>query len=139
MQDDKLDKLGPILNEIGQELAEIAGVRDGMYLYVEAGDGWTAPSVFKEDGSVIRYLDSDGTELPDLLDDAWNAEPEGKRWSVMEYVIENGRFAVSFKYPEEVNVDTMEHDHRQDALRRRYGNKPVVYPPMPEGGFELKN
>jgi hypothetical protein len=139
MAQDKLDTLGPLMNEIGQELANIAdGDPEGVFLYVEAGEGWVAQSVFKDEGMLVRYLDSNQTDLVDLLFEAWRAQPEGKRWSVMEYAIEDGHYSVSFKYPEEIDVDTMDPKHREDALRARYGDKPVVYPPMPEGAFELK-
>ena len=139
MAQDKLDTLGPIMNEIGQELANIAdGDPEGVFLYVEAGEGWVAQSVFKDEGMLVRYLDSNQTDLVDLLFEAWRAQPEGKRWSVMGYAIEDGHYSVSFKYPEEIDVDTMDPKHREDALRARYGDQPVGYPPMPEGAFELK-
>src|SRR3546814_2141857 len=41
MADDKLDNLGPLMNEIGQELAEIVGGDpNGVFLYAEIGEGW---------------------------------------------------------------------------------------------------
>ncbi len=127
------------MNEIGQELTNIVDGRpEGVFLYVEIGQGWVSSSVFKDEGEAVHYLDVDDSDLSDLLFEAWHAEPEGKRWSVMEYAIKDGQFSVSLKYPEEIDVDTMDPKHREDALRARYGDKPVVYPPMPEGGFELK-
>ncbi len=140
MGQDKFETLGPLMNQIGQELADIVGGDpEGVFLYVEIGEGWVSPSVFKEDREVVRYLDSEQTGLDDLLFEAWHAEPEGKRWSVMEYDIKDGKFDAVFKYPEEVDVETVQDDLRRDeALRKRYGDKPVVYPPPPEGAFELK-
>jgi len=139
MAQDRFDILGPLLNKVGYALANIANADpEGVFLYVEIGPGWVSPSVFKEEGKVVRFLDFDQSDLYDLLIEAWHAEPEGKRWSVMEYAIKDGHFSVSFKYPEEIDVDTMDPKHREDALRARYGDKPVIYPPMPEGAFELK-
>lgn len=138
MAKDKLDLLGPILGEVGGVLARIAdGDPEDVFLYVEVGEGWISPNIFKDEGKLVRWLDADDKELIDLLFEAWYLEPEDKRWSVMEYDVKDGKFAVSFKYPEEINVELRDHDHREDALIARYGDKPRVYPP-PEGMFELK-
>jgi len=136
---DDLEALGPLMNEIGQVLAQIAdGEPEGVFLYVEIGRGWISSNVFKDEGDAVRNLDSN-SDLDHLLWDAWYAAPKGKRWSVMEYDIKGGKFEVAFKYPEEIDVETFDPDHREAALRTRYGDKPVVYPPPPEGAFELKH
>ena len=139
MSNDPLDLLGPLMSEIGQVLAEIAGGNpEGVFLYAEVGKGWVGPSIFKDEGDVVRYLNSD-SDLTDLLFDAWYTAPEDKRWSVMEYDIKDGKFSVAFKYPEEVDVEKSFDGARRDAvLHARYGDKPVVYPPPPEGMYELK-
>jgi len=137
---DKLDILGPLFNEIGVELVDIVGGDlNGIFLYVEIGEGWISPNVFKDDGHQIRYLD-DSETLSDLIWEAWYAESEDgiKRWSIMEYEIKDGKFDVSFKYPDEVHVETISLERRQSALSARFGDKPVVYPPMPKTAFELK-
>jgi hypothetical protein len=138
MAEDKLDMLGPLLSDVGGVLATIAdGDPEGVFLYVEVGDGWISPNIFKDEGELVRWLEPANRELIDLLYEAWHLEPKGKRWSVMEYDVKDGKFAVSFKYPEEVDVESMDHDRREDALVARYGDKPRVYPP-PEGMVELK-
>jgi hypothetical protein len=138
---DKLDILSHLFNQIGVELVDIVGGDpDGIFLYVEIGEGWISPNVFKDEGNQIRYLDDNET-LSDLLWEAWYAESdEGgvKRWSIMEYEIKQGKVDISFRFPDEVNVETISMDRRQTALRARFGDKPVVYPPIPEGAFELK-
>ena len=125
---DKLDILGPLLNHIGVELVDIVGGDpNGIFLYVEIGEGWISPNVFKNEGYQIRYVDDNET-LSDLLWDAWYAESEEggiKRWSIMEYEIKDGKFDVSFKYPDEVNVETISIERRQAALRARFVDKPV--------------
>lgn len=139
MVGDDLDKLGPLMNEIGQVLTELAGGdARGIFLHVEIGRGWVGPSVFKDEGNTVRYLDSD-TDLDDLLFDAWYTMPEDKRWSVMGYDLKDGEFSVAFRYPEEVDVERSFDDNiREAALRARYGDKPVLYPPMPESASEFK-
>ncbi len=138
---DKLDALGSLMNEIGSELTDlVGGDPNGVFLYVEIGDGWVSPSVFKDEGDVIRYYNPRSTSLSDMLWEAWYLEPDepNMRWSVLEYAIVGKKFHVSMKYPEEVNVDEIDSERRQSALRARFGDKPVVYPPPPAGAFELK-
>lgn len=141
MAKDKLDILGPLFNDVGVELVDIVGGdTNGIFLYVEIGEGWISPNIFKDEGHQIRYLDNNEA-LADLLWEAWHAESEEggiKRWSIMEYEIKDGNFDVSFKYPDEVNVETISMERRQSALRARFGDKPVIYPPMPSTAFELK-
>lgn len=138
---DKLDILGSLFNEIGIELVRITGGDpDDIFLYVEIGEGWISPNVFKDRGDKVDNLDGNET-LSDLLWEAWYAESEEggiKRWSIMEYDIKDGKFDTRFKYPDEVDVETFDIDRREAALRARYGDKPVVYPPMPGTAFELK-
>jgi hypothetical protein len=141
MKQDKLDLLGPLMNDLGQELADIVGGDpDGVFLYVEVGEGWVEPSVFKDEGDVIRYYSPRGTDLSNILRKAWYLEPDqpNMRWSVLEYDVKDGQFAVTLKYPEEVNVEVMDEERREAALRARYGDKPVFYPPLSEAAFELK-
>jgi len=139
---DKFDILGPILTDIGLELAEIVGGDpNGVFLYVEIGDRWDSPSIYKDEGDVVRWYDP-SHRLSGLLWDAWHAESPSKdksmRWSVMEYVVKDGQFEVTYKYPDEVDVENMDEDRREAALKARYGDKPVIYPPIPEGASELK-
>jgi len=137
MEKDRLDLLGSLLSGVGSVLANIAdGDPEGVFLYVEIGDGWISSNIFKDEGELVRWLEPSDSELIDLLYEGWHLEPKGKRWSVMEYDVKDGKFAVSFKYPEEVDVESMDHDRREDALVARYGDKPVIYPPL-EGAFEL--
>jgi hypothetical protein len=128
------------MNEIGHTLADIVGGNpDGIFLYVEIGEGWVRPSIYRDEGDVIRWYDPKGITLSELLWEAWYLEPEGPnmRWSVLEYAIEGKKFHVSMKYPEEVNVEIVDDERRETALRARFGDKPVVYPPPPKGAFEL--
>jgi hypothetical protein len=141
MAKDKFDILGPLMNDIGRALAEIVGGDpNGVFLYVEIGDRWISYSIFKNEAEVVRYYDDDNSDLQSLLWDAWYAEPEGKnlRWSVLEYDVKDNRFNVSYKYPDEVDVEVVDEERREAALKARYGDKPVIYPPIPDGALELK-
>lgn len=142
MAADKLDALGPLLSEVGLEAVAIAdGDAAGLYLYAEAGEGWVGPSLFKDEGDRISYLRLGRSKLGDLIIAARETEPDlSKRWSVMEYVIEDGKFEAKFKFPDEVDVEGDEdHMERRDRfLMARYGDKPVVYPPLEGDFFELR-
>ena len=134
MSEAKLDGLGPIMNEIGAEGALIVGGDpDGLYIYAEPNGGAVYAAVFKEDGAAVHYFDPTD-ELVDLIDQAWKLEnaSEKMRWSVMEYEVRGTKFDVKLAYPEEVNPAEHSSDRRRVALKKRYGDKPVVYPPMPD-------
>lgn len=131
MSEDKFDILGALLNEIGNEIAEIVGGNPaGTYLYVEAGQGWIGSSLFKDEGSAVRYFDTT-EEMDDLLLEFRNSEAPEKRWAVMEYDVKGTRFDAQFKYSEEVDVEDFDEERRETALKKRYGDKPVIYPPWP--------
>ena len=138
MTADKYDILGPIYSEIGGKLAEIVGSDpDGTYLYAEAGDGWVSASIFKDEGEVVRYFDADWP-LCDLILKAWKAEEPNKRWAVMEYSVTGTSFDVKFKFPDEIDLNQTEVERRPLALKARYGDKPVIYPPEPPGMMEFR-
>lgn len=135
MVQDRLDKFGhkfgPMLAEIGGLAAQVAGGDpDGVYLYVEVGDRWISPSLFKDIGESVQYIDH-SSELSDLIYEFWRAEDPDKRWAVMEYEVVGTKFDAQFKYPEEVDVESFDDDRREIALKKRYGDKPVIYPPWP--------
>lgn len=132
MVEERLDKFGPMLADIGELAAEeVGGDPDGLYLYVEVGDRWISPSLFKDNGESVQYFDA-SSKLTDLIDVFWRAEDADKRWSVMEYEVKGTKFDARFKYPEEVDVESFDEDRREIALKKRYGDKPVIYPPWPD-------
>jgi hypothetical protein len=133
MSDDmkKFEILGPLYAEIGRQVSHDIGENpDGVFLYVEAGDGWVDASVFKDKGGFVQYYDA-SVELSELIIEAWETEPSGKRWAVMMYEIKDGAFDATFRFPEEIDPEPVGIQRREDALRKRYGDKPVQYPPIP--------
>jgi signal peptidase I len=127
----KFEALGPVYADIGGELAEIVGGDpDGVYLYAEAGEGWYGYGVFKDEGDKVRYFDPT-SELGDLIYHAWLAEESDKRWAVMEYEISGTNFDAKFQFPDEIDPKESETERRPRALKKRYGDKPIIYPPLP--------
>lgn len=131
IRNDKYEKLGPAYSGIGGELAAIVGENpDGAYLYSEAGEGWYGYGVFKDEGNSIRYF-RPSSDLGDLIYQAWLAEEPDKRWAVMEYEIKGTSFDAHFLFPDDIDPKESEDERRPRALQRRFGDKPVIYPPWP--------
>ena len=136
MADEKYDVLGPLLEAIGQEAKEIlGGNKIGFFLYVEAGPGWNSASLYHDEGNRIVFVDHNN-RLDDMLFEAWEMEDIEKRWSVMEYFVNDDEFVARFSFPDEVDVSDMDFERREAALKARYGDKPVFYPPF-KGTWEL--
>lgn len=133
MVDDRFEKIGPMLGAVGAEAAMIVGGDpEGLYIYAEDEDGSVFASVFMDEGKAVRYYDPTH-ELFGLIGKVWDAgDPdEAKRWVVMEYEVRDGKFDTQFKYREELDPDDYVVDRRRAALKARYGDKPVIYPPIP--------
>lgn len=137
MSDDKLKKFGDFYRDIGRELASIVGDPDKTFLYVEAGEGWLGTSIFKDEGSQLRYFHS-SSKLTGLLLKVWAAEDPDKRWAAMEYTITGTKFAVEFVFPEDFDDKLEEEERRELVLTARYGDKPRVYPPPGDMGWLLR-
>lgn len=128
---DKFDNLGPLFDHIGHEMGRIAGGDpDKTYLYAEVQEGHVAGSVFKDQGNSVRYFDPTGA-LIDLLIEAWETEEPGQRWKVIEFEVVGKQFDAVLKFPEEVNSEEYWDQRLEVALHARYGDKPVIYPPIP--------
>jgi hypothetical protein len=52
------------------------------------------------------------------------------------YDIKDGRFDAEFIYTDDLEDEWDSLDYRQDALRARYGDKPVIYPKR-DGNFRI--
>lgn len=143
MLEKDLSPLGPIYAEIGLESADVVGGDpDGIFIYVEYSEDDDGSysifgSLFKDEGSSVRYYDMNDI-LFDLFKGAWRAQPEGKRWLIMEYDVKGRSFNVGLTYPEQVDPKMDSGERRQAALDKRYGDKPIIYPSIPDDFIELK-
>ncbi len=124
------NEIGDLLNEVGRILAiDKQYPLDGTFLYAEAAWQMVSVAVFKDLGDRILYEDPTDA-LSDTVLELWYAEAPDKRWSTMQYRIEGGKFEASFTYePLDPEVSTL--DRREHILQQRYGNKRIVYPPLP--------
>ena len=126
------DKLTEILNSIGQNIAAIVGGdADDSYLYAEAADGSVEAGVFQSVGDQVIYHDPDD-ELLDDIQELWYAAETDKSWEALRYNIKDRRFDAHFDYPDSFDPEETSTDRRERALKERFGDKPVIYPPPDE-------
>jgi hypothetical protein len=125
-----------LLVRIGQELASMIGKNpDGAYSYTEVREMWMGPSAYHDEGNRVVYYDP-SREFCDAIWDLWYEQEAGLRWGAMRYEIADGEFSVEFDYPDQFDPNEDENDREARALKARYGDKPIYYPP-PEGYSEL--
>ena len=121
-----------LLNEIGRLLAEdFEYPLDGTLLYAQLERNVVGESIFKELGNQILYRWPMIEGLPYALLDLWEAQEGDNRWAEMEYLVRGGRFEVAYIYPDEIDPEEDFFDRRDRAVRRHFGEKPIVYPPLP--------
>jgi hypothetical protein len=120
--------------ELGSGYAELAMLAardirtdyDGTFLYAEAEEGRFSHSLFKDDGDRIIYR-TGSHELTDKLIEIWEAEEPDKRWTVMHMTINTDTFDASFGFDDMFDENDPLFDHRDVAIRERFGDKPVDY------------
>ncbi|MGI4879007.1 MAG: hypothetical protein ACRYG4_16135 [Janthinobacterium lividum] len=122
-----------LLNEIGNLLAEdVDYPLDRTLLYSEVASGTVESSIFKETGNSIIYRFSD--RLWDVLLELWNAQLSDPPWVAIEYFIRGDRFEVKYTYPDDPDWEgECDLDYRAKVVARYFGDKPIIYPPMPTG------
>ena len=137
MANDKTDRL---LNQIGQILADDKEYPlDETLLYAKVRDGFCSPAIFKSRGNHIVYRDPDLNTICDPLMSLWDEAEPGKQWAEMEYLIRDGRFTLTYTYPEEIDPKEDSFERRDRIVARHFGDKPTVYPPWDDDvqQFEL--
>ena len=126
--------LGPRLEEIGRMVAEdVHADPEGTFLYVEFGDSWVTPAIFKDVGDRIVYRFT-SAELDRKLMQLWDAEEPEKRWSSMQYDIKNGEFLVKFGYDDFSKTEDGSLERRKPLVIERFGDKPIDYSDPEPGG-----
>lgn len=121
-----------LLVKIGQLLAEDREYPlDGTLLYATLDRNTVAPSIFKDRGDHVLYRWPDLRDLGDALLDLWEAQGTGDRWSEMEYIVRDGKFEVTYTYPDEIDPDEEPMARRDRIVRHHLGDRPIKYPPWP--------
>ena len=128
MADDESELL---LTGIIQLLAEdVDCPLDGTLLFAQLDSNWVAPSIYKERGNHILYRSPDLDRIGDPLIEFWEAQTSETRWAEMACLIRDGRFEVTYTYPDEIDHDEEPFDRRDRVVKQHLGDKPIVYPPM---------
>jgi hypothetical protein len=122
------EEMGKLLNQIGQLVAKTLGkVPDDVFVFIQAADQMSGGAIFENLPEQVIYHDF-GHDVHDTILELWDAAPPDKKWSMLLYDIKDGRFDAEFLYTEDLEDEWDSLDYRQDALRKRYGDKPVIYP-----------
>lgn len=120
-----------LLNEIGRLLMEDSDYpSEPTLLYAQLDHNMIGESIFKELGNQLLYRWPTNERLPYALLELWEAQDERDRWSELEYVLRDGLFEVAYFYPDEIDFQEDVIERRERALRRHFGEKPIVYPPL---------
>ena len=73
----------------------------------------------------------------DPLMDLWDEADPDKRWAEMEYLVRDGRFTVTYTYPEDIDPEEDEFRRRDRIVARYFGDKPIVYPERRDGRGQI--
>lgn len=129
------NKMDGLLARIAEILAEDQEYPlDGTLLHAELAEGMIGPSIFKDRGNHVLYRWADLRVLCDALQDLWYAQDPAQRWAEMEYFVRDGSFHVIYTYADEIDPEEDPLDRRERVVQRHFGDKPIVYPPLPEDG-----
>ncbi len=130
------EAMGELLSTIGQHVADVLGrTPDDVFVFIEAGDQWCGAAIFDNQKDTVQYHEFE-PETDDIILELWDAAEPDKKWSVLLYDIKDGKFAAEFLYTDDLDHDPLEYNYRQDALKARYGDKPVIYPEMEDGEWD---
>lgn len=100
-------------------------------LYAQLDRDVVGESIFKELSNQVLYRRPIIKRLPYALLDLWGAQEEVNRLMEMEYLLRDGRFDVAYVYPDAIDVEEDVVERRARAVRRHFGDKPIIYPPWP--------
>ncbi|WP_294292502.1 hypothetical protein [uncultured Sphingomonas sp.] len=121
-----------LLGEIGRLLMEDGGYpSEPTLLYAQLNYNMIGESIFKELGNQLLFRWPVNERLAYALLELWEAQDGQDRWSELEYVLRDGQFEVAYFYPDEIDPQENVIERRERALRRYFGEKPIVYPPLP--------
>lgn len=124
------DRYESILGEIPNCLAlDTEYPLNDTLVYAQAGRNWVEASIFKDLGDRIVWRDPGLDEIFETVKELWNAQTEKPRWRFIEYFVKDGRFTVTYTYPDELPPeDEIPLFRREEIIRRYFGDKPIIYP-----------
>jgi len=126
------DEVDSLLDEIGRLLAaDREYPTNPTLLYAQLDEDMIGESIFKELGNQVLYRRPTNKRLHFALLELWEAQEGDDRWMELEYLCHEGRFEVVYIYPDEIDRDEDVVERRARAVLRRFGEKPIVYPPWP--------
>ncbi|WP_294046154.1 hypothetical protein [Sphingomonas sp.] len=121
-----------LLKEIGGLLMEDSEYPlEPTLLYAQLDRNMVAESIFKELGNQFLFRWPMNERLSYALLELWEAQDGQDRWSEMEYVLRDGQFDVAYFHPDEIDPQEDVIERSERALQRHFGEKPIVYPPLP--------
>ncbi|QJU56932.1 hypothetical protein HL653_03215 [Sphingomonas sp. AP4-R1] len=133
------DRISQLLSLIGEILNDDTKYPiENTLLYVEVEPGMVSSDIFKDGGTNVIYRWVLSSRLTEALLDLWEAADPDKRWAEMEHVIRDGTFHAHFSYPGEIDKEEDEFERRTRIVKRYFGDRPIVYPPLPEPGQDLR-
>ena len=117
--------------KIGQLLFDSTmGSNGKTLLYSEVEEGVISGDIFYINSArIVRYLFSNRqlkSEIYSLWRN-WKDAPGNREWRTMEYVIEDGKFSIDFKYPDQIDPELDTLDRRPDVILKHFGDMEVDY------------
>ncbi|MEH3106492.1 MAG: hypothetical protein PGN09_04165 [Sphingomonas fennica] len=127
-----------LLDEIGHRLmADPEYPTNPTLIYVQIIDYAISQSIYKDLGNQMLFRWPLSRRLPDALCDLWDLWDGDHRWSELEYVLRDGVFEIFYFYPTDIDPDEDLHDRRERSVRRHFGDKPIIYPPLTDDDPEF--
>lgn len=127
-------KTETMLNSIGHMLMEDKEYpNQPTLLYAQLDRNAATEAVFKDLGNQLLYREFPNRRIFYTLLDLWESQDGPERWTDLEYVLRDGKFEVTYHYPDTLDPEEDELVRRERALRRHFGEKPIVYGPLSDG------
>lgn len=130
------EKMANLLNQLGQQVANTLGrVPDEVFVFIEAADQMSGGAIYESLPEQVIYHDF-GHEIHETVLELWEESEPDKKWSMLLYDIKDGTFDATFLYTNDLEQEFYSLDYLEEALKIRYGDKPVIYPEMAEGNWQ---
>jgi hypothetical protein len=130
------DEEARLIGAIADAIAYAGVRRDGdALLYAEAGRNWVGGSLFIDHPAVIEWVSPSDYHIGRLLMRLWDSAPDTKKWRGLTMAVGENLFRTEFDYGEGWLEDQGEGDRREAIVRRFFGDKPIIYPPLDGDGL----